>query len=110
MSFAEGLKRERLKRKLTQVKLARISGVPQATISAIELGDRSPTEETMVLLAKGLRCSVSEIIGDSDKKSPAAGSDEALNEELISLLTSLTPDEAQRVRDFVSGLLSYQEK
>ncbi len=110
MSFAEGLKRERLKRKLTQVKLAKISGVPQATISAIELGDRSPTEETMVLLAKGLRCSVSDIIGDSDKKSPADENGEAMNEELISLLTSLSPEEAQRVRDFVSGLLASQSK
>ncbi len=108
MSFSDNVKTLRKKRKWSQDDLARHSGVSQSAISAIELGDRSPSLETAALIAQALRVPLVDLL--KDEKSPAAEGDEATKEELISLLTSLTPEEAQRVRDFVSGLLSSQSK
>ena len=45
--------------------------------------------------------------GETDEKSPLAHTDErALDDELVSKLTSLTPEERQKVDAFVQGLLA----
>lgn len=103
--FADGAKAERIRQGLKQQELSNKSGVPQSTISAIECGDRSPTEETMVMIAKGLNCTVGELLGEVNKNTPA----DSLSErdcEMIKLGASLSPGEFQRVRDFVSGLIA----
>ncbi len=70
MSFADGMKEKRKMRRLSQTDLSRISGVPQSTISAVESKGRVPTEDTMVGIAKGLNCTVGELLGET-KKDPA---------------------------------------
>lgn len=45
--------------------------------------------------------------GETDEKSPLVHADErALDDELVSKLTSLTPEERQKVDAFVQGLLA----
>lgn len=51
--------------------------------------------------------SVEWLKGETDEKNPPAPEDERiLNEELISRLVSLTPEEMQKVDAFVQGLLA----
>ncbi len=52
--FAMKLKIERLKRGLSQEKLAELSNVSSSSISLIERGVQSPTVETVGAIAKAL--------------------------------------------------------
>ena len=108
MLFSEGVKLERKKLGYSQQELATKSGVPQSTISAVESGVRKPTEDTMVMIAKGLNCSVGDLLGEVRKEPTAAG--DGLDQELIDLVTGLSPQEIQRVRDFVAGLIASRAK
>ena len=56
MAFGDKIKVEREKRNWSQNHLAKVSGVGQSTISAIELNLRSPTEETMIQISSALPC------------------------------------------------------
>lgn len=57
------LKAMREKRNLNQRELAERSGVPQPIISQIEIGlVKSPRIDTLVKLAKGLKCTVDDLI------------------------------------------------
>lgn len=58
----------RRKRRLSQVQLARLSGIPQAMISNIESGNtRSPRVDTLSKLAGALKCTVDDLIEDEDE-------------------------------------------
>lgn len=57
------LKAMREKRNLNQRELAERSGVPQPIISQIEIGlVKAPRIDTLVKLAKGLKCTVDDLI------------------------------------------------
>jgi transcriptional regulator with XRE-family HTH domain len=53
--FAELLRRQREKAGLTQYALAKLSGLSRATLSALELGTREPSWETVQRLAAALK-------------------------------------------------------
>ena len=58
----------RRKRRLSQVQLARLSGIPQAMISNIESGNtRSPRVDTLAKLALALKCTVDDLIENDEK-------------------------------------------
>ena len=109
MPFSEGMKAERKRQGLNQEALSRKSGVPQSTISAIECGSRRPTEDTMTMIAKGLNCTVGELLGEGTKKAPADSLSER-EAEMVNLAASLSPADFQRVRDFVSGLIAARKE
>lgn len=54
-ALMQNVRRLRLARNLTQVQLAELAGVNQATISKAERGELNITMETIVLLAKALK-------------------------------------------------------
>lgn len=59
------LEEYRLKRKLNQVELSKLSGVPQPMISMIESKKvQNPTLETIFKLANALKCTVDDLIVD----------------------------------------------
>lgn len=61
------LKDYRLKRRLNQRELSDISHVPQPMICQIETGDvKNPTIGTMSKLARALRCTVDDLIDETD--------------------------------------------
>lgn len=61
------LQRLRTKRKLTQEELSRASGIKQQTISAIESGkNKYPRVDTLAALARALRCTVDDLIDETD--------------------------------------------
>ena len=63
-TFAKNMKMERLAQNLSQENLAKISGVSQQAISMIEAGKRSPTEDTMIMIAEGLGCTVGYLMSE----------------------------------------------
>lgn len=107
MQFAENMKARRQELKMSQVSLSKRSGVPQSTVSAVERGIRIPTSETMMLLAKGLRCSVDYLLnGEKNGKAKPAEEIGGMDQELVEMLIDLPDQDVQRVKDFVAGLIA----
>lgn len=104
------IKSKRKALRLSQVDLSRRSGVPQSTISAIETGARIPTAETLVLLAKGLFCSVNDLLSvdPQNKKQPTVQDGELLA-DVISRIQDLPDPALFRVSDFLDGLQAGRE-
>ena len=105
MSFPDNMKARRKELGISQTALSVRSGVPQSTISAVERGDRTPTADTMMLIAKGLRCSVDALLYGEDRANEKPAVDiSRLDDELIDLLVALPDKDVQRVKDFVQGM------
>lgn len=105
------LKQIRSERGVSQYRLSKLSGVAQSTISAIEAEGqtRSPAIDTIEKLALALDCKASDIMGEEHEKKP--GSEMAgQRNEVVKMLTDLSADDLQRVRDFVSGIKAARAK
>jgi len=87
MLFGDGMKTERKKQGLSQKRLEEISGVPQSTISAVEAGSRHPSEDTMLMIAKGLNTTVGKLLGEVSS-SDGFNSGAALSNEELELITA----------------------
>ena len=66
----ENLKKMRIKRKVTQVKLAEIANVTQETISAYESGKAYPSVDTLIKIADFLNTSTDYILGRIENDEP----------------------------------------
>lgn len=64
--FSERLKELRLEKGLTQVQLAKESGISQAGIAKWETGDRSPSVDCLIALAKYFKVSIDYLVGLED--------------------------------------------
>lgn len=60
--FGMKVKIERIKKQLSQEKLAELAGLNKNSIGAIERGESSPTLETINSLAKVLEMNLSELV------------------------------------------------
>ena len=100
----------RKERKLTQKELGRLIGAAQNTICNWENAKREPDQESLSKMSKLFGVSVDNLLGLDTEKGPLTVSDErALDKELISLLTSLTPSELEKTAAFVQGLIANRE-
>ena len=68
MAYGQALKEQRLLQGLTQVELAKETGIPQNTISWIELDKGLPNIQQCVLLADFYGISLDELIGRDVKE------------------------------------------
>lgn len=100
MTIAERIKEEMNRREISQNKLAKAAQISQSGLSSILSGASSPKENTLQAIASALGISVSELMADTKKEAPSKG----LDDSLVEMLTSLPPNQVQRVLDFVSGL------
>ena len=66
MGIGDRITEVRKRNGLSQAELAKRSGISQAGISYIEKGLRSPSTDTLELLASALGCSVSYLIGETN--------------------------------------------
>lgn len=100
----------RKERKLTQKELGRLIGAAQNTICNWENGKREPDQEALAKMSKLFGVTVDYLLGLDTEKGPLTVTDEeALDQELISLLTSLTPAEQEKTAAFVQGLIANRE-
>lgn len=63
--FGKQLQRLRTRRGLTQEQLAVTASLSRTFLTKLELGQHDPTLSTLVRLAKALRVSVTELLGES---------------------------------------------
>lgn len=107
MTFGARLVALRKSLKMSQATLAATSGVSQSAISMIEKGLRSPSEDTMRLLAKALNVSTTFLMDEQEQDPPMT--EEDLDNALVKMLVDLTPEELQRVMDFAAGVRAARE-
>lgn len=108
------IKQLRTDRQITQTSLARAFGISQGTLSSWESGRYEPDLTSLQKLSEFFGVSVDYLLcrESAKKESPAADeSGEAdLDRELVNLLCQLdSPQEEQRVKDFVRGILAARE-
>ena len=91
---------------VTAYRVAKDTGVTTATLTSWKQGKYTPKPEKMQKIADYFGVD-SQYLLFGDEKSPLVPADErALDDELVSKLTSLTPEEMQKVDAFVQGLLA----
>ena len=100
------LKELREKSRLNQQGLALKLNISQSTISAYEVGDRTPNLETLIIIANFFNVSLDYLVGLSDVKQSFSHSD-LLFDELKHLQTyrQLDDSDQRRVDGYVDGLL-----
>ena len=90
----------------SQQSFADAFGVAQSTVGGWEAGSREPTYQTLVRLASFLRVSVDYLLGLTENENGPLSEigEEALDDELISRVTALSPEDRQKVDFFVQGI------
>lgn len=83
------LRELREERRLSQDGLALKLNVSQSTISAYEVGDRTPDLETLIAIARFFGVSLDYLVGQTDLKQPIRQSD--LNSSELETFTHLPP-------------------
>lgn len=101
------LKELREERRLSQVGLAFQLNVSQSTISAYEVGDRTPDLETLIAIAQFFNVSLDYIAGLSDLKQQIRQSDLTPNElEHLYIYRQLSDLDREKVSAYIDGLQS----
>lgn len=101
MEIGERIRARRKAIGMTQVVLSQKTGISQSSISDIENKTNNPSSATLQLIANAFGCSIADLIAENEKPGDNIAGPK---EEVIDILTGLSPDEVQRVRDFVSGI------
>lgn len=100
------IKEIRASKGISQRKAALDLGLSPVVYGRYENGIRKPEPEMLATIAAYLGVTVDELIGVGDsqdtKKEPAMP--DKLDDALIEMLVNLSPEEVQRVQDFVSGM------
>ncbi len=104
------IKQLRTEAKMSQERLAAQLNVSRSTIAMWETGGSNPDKEMLAKMSKLFGVTVDYLLGLDTEKGPLTVTDEeALDQELISLLTSLTPAEQEKAAAFVQGLIANRE-
>lgn len=100
------IKELRERRNLNQEGLAQKISVSQSTISAYEVGERTPDLSTLISLAQFFDVSVDYLIGLSNVKQRIVNSDLPPNElDFLLSFRRLRGSEQEKVQAYIAGLL-----
>ncbi len=103
------LKELREERRLSQDGLALKLNVSQSTISAYEIGDRTPDLETLITIAQFFGVSLDYLAGLSDLKHQIRQSDLTSKElEHLHIYRQLSDMDKEKVSSYIDGLQSRQ--
>ena len=105
MEIGKNIKQARIEMHITQKQLSDLSGVKQATISAIENGRNQPTIPTIELLAKAMDLNICELINCS-RKSVNIDRETPAEKELLEIFRQLNTDGKEIVVDAAKSCLS----
>lgn len=97
------LKELRIEANLTQGAFGEKFNASQNTVSNWENGNRRIDNEHLIEFASYFDVSVDYLLGRTEERKPTAQGG-GPDEKLVNLLADLSPEEAQRVEDFVAGL------
>ena len=99
------LKELREKRRLNQEGLAIKLNVSQSTVSAYEVGERTPDLETLIHIAQFFHVSLDYLVGLSDIKQNIEQSDLLADElEVLHRYRQLSTIEKEKVKSYIEGL------
>lgn len=104
----ENIKRVRKSLHMSQKELSRRANVSQSGISDIENCTRSPSTDTVRMIASALGVSQSELLGE--EKETTVRNDDGLRREVILLFDSLPDDRRQQAADFLRFLANSVDK
>ena len=105
------LKELREEQRLSQNGLALKLNVSQSTISAYEVGDRTPDLETLIAIAQFFGVSLDYLAGQSDLKQQIRQSDLNSSElEHLRIYRQLSDVDKEKVSAYIEGLQSRLQK
>ena len=93
----------------SQESVADASDIARVTYTRYESNQREPKASAAIRLARHFNVSVEYLYGLTNEKKPA-GIPDGLDEKLIQMLMELPEGDAQRVRDFVAGLIAARKE
>lgn len=100
MGVGAKIKQTLEERKMSQRKLARLADLSSSGLCSIINEAVSPKEDTLKRIAKVLGVSVAYLVGEEDAPPPPSEIDNAI----AGLADGLSPEEVQRVLDFIAGI------
>lgn len=109
------LKELRIESGYTQAEFGKMFNASQNTVSNWENGNRRIDDERLIEFSSYFNVSIDYLLGRTEnrngetEKSPTV-KDDGLDAELVRLLVDLSPEEVQRVVDFVAGLKAARTK
>ena len=109
MNYGKRLQEIRKAQGVTQVDLAKLSGVTQAVITHYETGKRTPTLERADKLAKALGVSLDEFTTSSKVKpssTPKKKHGNTRTAQIMELFDKLKTNDQRTVLSFVKGLVN----
>ena len=107
MALGDAIRIARENAGLTQEELGKMCGTTKQTIYKYEIGKVTNIPlDRLEKIASALNVSSASLLGWEEKNPQVSEDERILNEELISRLISLTPEEMQKVDAFVQGLLA----
>lgn len=107
-TVGERIKALRLSLKMSQAAFAKRAGIGQSTLCSIETSTKSPSTETVRLIANAFGTTVSELMGE--EKEATADNSDSLRREVMFLYDSLPPDRRQQAADFLRFLADTADK
>lgn len=99
------IKEIRMSRGMKQAEFAEIMNAGQSTVSGWENGSREPDFEALRKMSELFDCSIDELLGN--KKAPAV---EQNGERSVLDITDLSPENRDRLEDYLHLLLDSQNK
>lgn len=102
--LSDTIKRLRKKKGLSQAQIAMKLGITQGAVSQWEHGLTEPGSDQLLMLAQIFGVSVYKLKGVDEPQQKEPAIPDKLDEALIDMLVSLSPEEVQRVQDFVEGM------
>jgi transcriptional regulator with XRE-family HTH domain len=104
----ENIKRIRKSLRISQKELSIRANVSQSGISDIENCTRSPSTETIRMIAAALGVTQAELLGE--EKEATADNSDSLRREVMFLYDSLPPERRQQAADFLRFLADTANK
>lgn len=99
------IKEIRLSHEMKQSDLAKKLNITQAAVSAWEVGRREPDFDSLRKMSEIFGCTIDELLGN--KKAPAV---EQNGERSVLDITDLSPENRDRLEDYLHLLLDSQNK
>lgn len=97
------LKEVRKEKGMSMKALAKLVGCSVSSISYFESGAKKPSYEMLLKLSEALDVSVSDLIGDDEKKPPISG---RLDADFAAKYALLTDEQKAQIDDYIAFLLS----
>lgn len=103
LTFGKRVKSLRTAKKLSQEKLAELSGLHSTYIGQIERGEKSPTIESIYKISEGLNISLSDFFKNVDCKT----NEKTYADQIYNELLSLPEKKQMKIHDIINAIITF---